>query len=277
MVARSVESIVREVETLRESGVREVSLLAQDIGSYSHGGKRLPDLVESIVDTGIDWIRVFYVHPSSLTLDFARRLFEHPSVCRYLELPVQHASDRLLKRMGRRYTRKGLEATLAGVREEFPDVFVRSEVIVGFPGESEDDFDELKSFVEWARFASVGVFVYSRERGTSAARLSDAVPDEVASERVAEINDLQRSVAFGLLSDQVGRRHRILVDRAIENRGGTRGDSSYAGRHYGQAYEIDGEVYLKASRLAVGGFVEARVTEADAYDLTAELLGGQSP
>jgi ribosomal protein S12 methylthiotransferase len=277
MVSRTIEAIVREVKTLRGEGVREVSLLAQDITSYRDGHRRLPDLVDAIVGTGVEWVRLFYVHPGSLTVDLARRFFEHPSVCRYLEVPVQHASDRMLRLMGRQHTRAHLDRVLGGIREEFPDAVVRSEVIVGFPGESDEDFSELKSFIESVRFASLGVFVYSAEEGTAAATREEKVVAAVCSERAAEIADIQNSITFGLLSSERGRRQRVLVDRRIEKEPGARAGFSHAGRYYGQAYEIDGEVYLKGRGLAEGDFVMARITDADAFDLEAEVDEPQSP
>ncbi len=272
MVSRTKDSIVREVERLMEDGVKEVSLLAQDVASYSDGRERFADLVGAIAETGVDWVRVLYLHPSSLSVDLVKRIFEYPSVCRYLEVPIQHASDRMLERMGRHYTRKHLERLLAGIRREFPDVLVRSEVMVGFPGEDDADFDELKSFVETAQFASLGVFVYSREAGTAAHSLAAGPADRAGPDRASEIVDIQRSVTFGLLSEQKGKRHRVLVDRAVEPGEDGPGNFPYAGRFYGQAYEIDGEVYLDARDLDVGGFVEARITNADVFDLEGELV-----
>ena len=157
-----------------------MNLVAQDLASYSSGARRLPDLVDAIAETGVQWIRLFYVHPAGLTVDMARRLFEHPSVCRYLDLPVQHGSDRVLRRMGRRHTRGYVERLVAAIRRDWPDVVVRSEVMVGFPGEDDDDFDELRSFVQSIGFASLGVFVYSPEPGTAAASLDGRVPGGVA-------------------------------------------------------------------------------------------------
>jgi ribosomal protein S12 methylthiotransferase len=276
MVSRPAEAVVREVAALREEGVREVSLLAQDITSYRDGRTGFPDLVDAIAGTGVEWIRVFYVHPASYSIELARRMFEHPSVCRYLELPVQHASDRLLRLMRRGHTRAELERLLGAVRREFPDVVVRSEVIVGFPGETDLDFEDLKSLVENAGFASLGVFVYSPEQGTGAARLAERVDPSAAAERAAEIADLQRSITFGLLSGELGRRHRVLVDRRLERRG-ERAGFSHAGRYYGQAYEIDGEVYMKGPGLQEGVFAEVRITDADAFDLEAQTEDPQSP
>ena len=275
MVSRPTEAIVREIEALRREGVKEVSLLAQDIASYRDGRSRFPELVDAIARTGVDWIRVFYVHPASLSVEFARRVFAHPSVCRYLELPIQHASDRMLRLMGRGHNRAHLESVLGRVRQEFPDIVVRSEVIVGFPGETEEDFDDLKRFVESAGFASLGVFVYSREEGTRAAALGTPVEPAVAAERSSEITDIQNSVTFGFLSDERGKRHRVLVDRRLER--GVRPGFTHAGRYYGQAYEIDGEVYIRGRGVEPGGFSVVRITDADAFDLEAEAVDPQSP
>jgi ribosomal protein S12 methylthiotransferase len=277
MTSRPAESIVREVEGLAADGVKEISLLAQDITSYSDGRRRLPDLVDSIARTGIEWVRVFYLHPGALTVDLARRIFEHPSVCRYLEIPVQHASDRILEAMGRRYTRKHIEHVIEGIRREFPDVVIRSEVMVGYPGEEDEDFDRLKDFIASIGFASLGVFTYSPEPRTPAVLLEAGVPRDVASDRAVEIADIQKSVTFGVLSDQKGKRHRILVDRAIDTGVEACRRFSHAGRYYGQALDIDGEVYIEAVDLAVGEFVEARITEANAFDLEARVDHPQRP
>ncbi|UCG53147.1 MAG: 30S ribosomal protein S12 methylthiotransferase RimO [Candidatus Latescibacterota bacterium] len=269
--SRSFRSIVGEVEALVEDGVKEVSLLSQDITSYAANGKRFPDLVDAIAGTGIEWIRIFYMNPGSLTLGLARRLFEHPSVCRYLEVPVQHASDRILERMRRSYKKSEIQRVLDEIRGEFPDVVIRSEVIVGFPGEEDLDFEELKQFVEAAEFASLGVFVYSPEPNTDAAGLGGTVSDSVGTQRAAELTDVQRSVTFGLLSREIGGRRRILVDRRVEEGSGTYPGCGYAGRFYGQAYEIDGEVYLRGGAPEIGTFVDARVTDTDVFDLEAVL------
>jgi len=269
MISRPVDSIVGEVEGLIDNGVREVSLLAQDITSYHSDGRRFADLVDAIAATGIDWIRIYYVHPGSLTLDLARRVFEHPAVCRYLESPIQHASDRILQRMQRPYTRAGLERLFNGMRKEFPDVRVRSEVIVGFPGEEDSDFEALKRFVEETEFASLGIFAYSPEPNTPAAQLNGAVADDVKRERVEELSDLQNAITFGLHDAERGSVHKILVDRL-------RDDSlcdgyKYAGRYYGQALEVDGEVLLRGDGLAIGEFVSAVITDTDVFDLRGEV------
>lgn len=270
MVSRPVASIVREVRNLVDRGVKEVSLLAQDITSYRDGDRRLPDLVSAIADTGVDWIRIFYVHPGSLTVDLARRLFEHPNVCRYLEAPIQHASDTVLRRMRRPYTRAHLERLFGTLRDEFPDLRVRSEVIVGFPGETEDDFRELLEFVEWVKFSSLGVFTYSPEQSTPAAVLEPIVPDGVKSERVTELSSLQEAVTFGLHCAEQGVLRRVLVDRKLAADGPS--GFQYAGRYYGQALEVDSEIWLKGEGLPIGQFVDARITDSDSLDLRAEVV-----
>jgi ribosomal protein S12 methylthiotransferase len=274
MESRPVDSIVREVEGLRDEGVKEVSLLAQDITSYHDGRRRFPDMVDAVAATGIDWIRIFYVHPGSLTRETAGRLFEHPAVCRYLESPIQHVSDRLLDRMGRYYTRRHIEEVFGAIRNDYPDVVIRSEVIVGYPGETDEEFDALKEFVSGIGFASLGVFPYSPEPGTRAADLSEAVPEDLRMERAEEIIAVQQSVSFGFLSALKGADLRILVDRELDDASPPPSypDCGFAGRYYGQALEIDGEVYLKGKGVEVGEFVGAKVTDADAFDLEAEVL-----
>ncbi len=274
MASRSIDSIVREVEGLRQEGVKEVSLLAQDITSFHDRGKRFPDLVDAVVGTGVEWIRVFYVHPGSLSLDIARRLFEHPAVCRYLESPIQHSSDHLLDRMGRHYTRRHLEDVFGAIRNDFADVVIRSEVIVGFPGETEEDFEGLKDFVSGIGFASLGVFPFSPEPGTPAATMDGMVHQALGQERAEELIDIQKSVSFGFLSDQKGSCHKILVDRRVNDSEipGAYPGCDFAGRYYGQAFEIDGEVYIKGEGVEVGEFIDARITDADAFDMEAEVL-----
>jgi ribosomal protein S12 methylthiotransferase len=269
MISRTLRSIVDEVESLRNNGLREVCLLAQDITSYGYDGRRFADLVDAIASTGVDWIRIYYVHPGSLSLDLARRLFDHPSVCRYLESPIQHASDRILKRMRRPYTRERLSSLFSGIRREFPDIRVRSEVIVGFPGEEERDFEELKRFVEEMEFASLGIFAYSPEANTPAASLDGVVPDDVKRARAAELSDLQDAITFGLHDAERGAVHSVLVDRLRDDSSGD--GYPYAGRYYGQAPEVDGEVLIKGEGLATGEFVSAVITDADVFDLRGEV------
>jgi ribosomal protein S12 methylthiotransferase len=270
-VSRSADSIVREVDALVARGVREVTLLAQDIVSYRDGTSRFADVVDRLAATGVDWIRIFYVHPAGITVDHIARLFEHPSVCRYLEMPVQHCSTRLLERMKRSYDRAHVEKLIQDVRASFPDVVIRSEVIAGFPGETEEEFEELKNFLSDFEFDSLGVFPYSPEPGTEAAPLAAADTAAVASRRAAELSEVQEAASFGARARFRDKTLRVLVDRKMEP-----GETGYegctrAGRFYGQALDIDGEVYLDGDSRP-GDFVDVRITDTDVFDLRGESL-----
>jgi ribosomal protein S12 methylthiotransferase len=269
-VSRSAGAIVREVDALVSRGVREVTLLAQDIVSYRDGPLRFTDLVDRIVSTGVEWIRIFYVHPAGLGVEHIAPLFAHASVCRYLEMPVQHSSSRLLERMRRSYDREHVARLIAHVRAAFPDVVIRSEAIVGFPGETDAEFEDLKAFVGDFAFDSLGVFPYSPEPGTEAASFGDAVAPELARERAAELASVQEAASFAARARFKDRTLRVLVDREAEPGEGAFGECAHAGRFYGQALEIDGEVYLSGPA-TVGRFVEARVIETDVFDLRAEV------
>lgn len=264
-LCRSVADIVAEVEGLVGRGVREVTLLAQDIVSYAHEGRKIHDLVAGISATGVDWIRIFYVHPAGLDVGYLRRLLELPSVVPYLEMPVQHASNRILARMARSHDREAAVRLLQDARRAFPDIVIRSEVIVGFPGETDAEMEELKAFIEEFRFDSLGIFPYSPEPGTKAATLPDRVDPATVRDRVEELSSLQEAISFGARSRFVGRTLPVLVDRTAdaEEADGAR----FAGRFHGQALEVDGEVYIEGDGIEVGSFVEVRITDAGPYDL----------
>ncbi len=270
--SRSPASILREIENLLERKVKEITLLSQDILSYRYDGVNFPDLLEQIVGTGVDWIRIFYLHPASLTLATVRRLFEHKSVCRYLEIPFQHASDTILTRMRRSHDRRRLEKLFSGLRSEFPDAVIRSEAIVGFPGETEKDFEILKEFVAKARFYSLGIFPFSPEPGTEAASFENLVPEEIAADRAAELASGQEAVSFDFSSGYLGKSLPVLVDREIRSEECIFENCDFAGRFYGQALEIDGEVYLKGTGIAPGDFITVRIVDTDIYDLKGEMV-----
>jgi ribosomal protein S12 methylthiotransferase len=265
--SRAFDSIVREVDGLVARGVKEVSLLAQDIVAYGDRGRKFVDLVGAVAGTGVEWIRIYYFHPAGIELEYLQRVFDHPSVVRYLEMPVQHASTRILERMKRSHDRAHLEHLLEGLRTEIPGLVVRSEVIVGFPGETDDDFDELKAFVEEFEFDSLGIFPYSREPGTRASELDGSIDEDTKRSRVEELSEIQQAVSFGARSRFLGTTQRVLIDREVgvgeEGFGGCR----YAGRFYGQALEVDGEVFVEAGDLDVGGFVDVDINDTGVFDL----------
>lgn len=266
--SRAADSIVREVDSLVSRGVREVTLLAQDIVSYRDAaGTHFHELVDRLAKTGVEWIRIFYIHPAGLSVDYIARLFEHPQVCRYLEMPVQHSSTRLLELMKRSYRKEHVEALVTGIRSAFPDVVIRSEVIVGFPGETDDEFEDVKAFVGDFAFDSLGVFPYSPEPGTDAASFAKPVSAAIIADRASELAATQEAASFSARARFRGQVMRVLVDRESHEGAGAR----FAGRFYGQALEIDGEVYV-AGNAEVGQFVDARVTDTDVFDLYARVV-----
>jgi len=267
-VSRSADSIVREVDNLVARGVKEVTLLAQDIITYRDGTTRFSDLVNRIAATGVDWVRIFYLHPAGLEMRHIEPLFEHPSVCRYLEMPVQHSSSRILERMQRSYDRAHIEKLMAGIRNAFPDVVIRSEVIVGFPGETDAEFDELKAFLGEFTFDSLGVFPYSPEPGTRAPELDGQLHPELIRERATEVTELQEALSFAARSRFQGATLRVLIDRELD---ADESGAGHAGRFYGQAPDIDGEVFVTGDA-RLGEFAEVRVTETDVFDLSGEVI-----
>ena len=265
---RPVAEIVGEIEGLVARGTKEVTLLAQDIVSYASGGRKLAELMTAITDTGVDWVRIFYLHPAGIGVDYLNRLLDHPAVCRYLEMPVQHSSTRLLERMNRSYDRMHIENLIRGVRAAHPDIVIRSEVIVGFPGETETEFDDLKGFVEEFEFDSLGIFPYSREPGTVAAEMAEQVSPDVIQNRVEELSTLQEAFSYGARARFEGRALKVLVDRQLEGDEGLFDGCGWAGRFYGQALDVDGEVYLESNKpLEVGSFVQATIVDTGTFDL----------
>jgi ribosomal protein S12 methylthiotransferase len=253
-------------------GVREVTLLSQDLVSYRDDGGGFTDLVGEVAKTGVDWIRLFYLHPAGLSIDRVRRLFERDAVVRYMEMPIQHVADELLARMGRSHDRAHLERLIAGIRKEFPDAVIRSEVIVGFPGETDAHFEELLRFVNEIEFDSLGVFPYSPEPGTEAETLTGALPEAEVRHRVEELTAAQEAVSFGVQASRVGKSLDVLVDRRCGPEEQPAG--GVAGRFYGQAPEIDGEVFVSAPAADIGEFVRVRITDSGVFDLMGEPVSG---
>ena len=267
-VARPIPDVVREVEGMVERGVREVTLLSQDLLSYKDSGGGFTQLVGEVARTGVDWIRLFYLHPAGMSLDLVKRLFECEAVVPYMEMPIQHVADGLLARMRRSHDRAHLERLITGIRREFPAAVIRSEVIVGFPGETDAHFEELLQFISEIEFDSLGVFPYSREPGTEAQRFTDAIPEAEVRHRVEELTAVQEAISFGVQAAWVGKSLDILVDRRC--RPDEQPAGGVAGRFYGQAPEIDGEVFVATPMAEIGEFIRVRITESGVFDLRGE-------
>ena len=267
--SRTHESIVAEAERLAANGVKELLLISQDTTFYGiDRGDRgaLARLLRALnqID-GLEWIRMLYLYPTTITDDVLEAMAESSKVCKYVDLPLQHASDRVLKRMKRPGTRAGYERLLNRIRERVPGVTLRTTFIVGFPGETDEDYAELESFIESVGFDHVGVFTYSHEEGTSAHGLEDDVPAAVKKRRQAGLMRLQRRLVQRTQRSRIGSQVRILVDGPSSEH-----DLVLRGRMEGQAPEIDPQVYLTdcdPSELPPGQFIQAEVVGSRAYDL----------
>jgi ribosomal protein S12 methylthiotransferase len=274
--SRSHESIVAEAERLAAQGVKELLLISQDTTFYGiDRGERgaLARLLRALnqID-GLEWIRMLYLYPTTITDDVLDAMAESSKVCKYVDLPLQHASDSVLKRMKRPGTRAGYERLLGRIRERVPGVTLRTTFIVGFPGETDADYAELESFVESVGFDHVGVFTYSHEEGTSAHGLADDVPAAVKKRRQSGVMRLQRRLVARAQRSRIGKQVRILVDGPSSEH-----DLVLRGRMEGQAPEIDPQVYLTdcdPSDFSAGQFIQAEVVGNRAYDLVVRPLSG---
>ncbi|CAA7602500.1 Ribosomal protein S12 methylthiotransferase RimO [Acididesulfobacillus acetoxydans] len=270
--SRTEEAVLAEVRRLAAEGVKEVILVAQDTSRYGWdlcGELRLPVLIRKIAGVeGIRWIRLMYCYPDLVTDELIDTMRQEAKVCRYLDLPLQHASDKVLREMNRRGTCAGSKELIGKLRQALPDIRIRTTLITGFPGESEEEFEQLLHFVQETEFDRLGVFAYSREESTTAARRSDQVPPEIAEARRDRVMALQQEVALRRQGRWVGRTLRVLLEELLP-------DGRWLGRTEGDAPEIDGQVYVenKTTRcLCPGDFVAVKVLEADSYDLTGEVV-----
>lgn len=283
--SRPVDAVLEEARWLAAGGVRELHLVAQDLTHYGFDLPGRPDLLDLATALsgvqGIEWIRLLYAHPAHLTRRLRQGLFAVPKVVRYLDLPVQHASDRILRRMNRPYTAARVREHVRWLREHVPGITLRSTVIVGFPGETEAEFTALCRFVDEMRFERLGVFTYSREPGTPSFDLAGRPRRSTALRRLHRLVEIQMQVAATAAAAQVGARQRLLVDARLDGpdpEGAPLAAGALAlGRGEGEALDIDGSVFLEAGdvppeRIVPGAFVEALVTAADVYDRRARAL-----
>lgn len=264
--SRSIESIVSEAEALAQQGVREISLIAQDSTNYGtdlYDTFMLPALLNRLSEVpGIEWIRLHYAYPGFFTDELIDVFANNPKVCKYIDMPLQHSEDLILKRMRRPGRQKDARELINKIRERIPDVAVRTSLIVGFPGETEEDFENLCKFVEEMRFDRLGVFAFSMQEDTPAARLPDQVDEEVKEYRAAALMELQRSIASEISSEKVGKVLDVLVER-YDGR-----SDVYVGRSQYDAPEVDGEVFVRAEDVEIGTIVPVQITHAYEYDLS---------
>ncbi len=270
--SRSIADIVEEAKQLESWGVKEISLIAQDLtffGRESGGKETLEDLLRALLrETGLAWLRLMYAYPAFLTDGLFAIMSTEKRVCKYLDLPIQHASDRILKAMRRNYTKADLRDQIGRIRRAMPDIALRTTVLVGYPGENDDDFRELMDFVEETRFRHLGGFAYSDEEGTHAFDLNPKVPAEVAEARLGQVMDLQREISREQNQARLGSILEVIVDSVARDDG-----FHYAGRSEGDAPEVDGRVLIEGPEEAeIGSFREVRITGSREYDWEARLL-----
>jgi ribosomal protein S12 methylthiotransferase len=265
-VSRPIEDILIEANHLAMNGVREIILIAQDSTYYGldrSGRRELATLLEKVANVrGIEWVRLMYAYPAKFPLDILPVIAREPAIVKYLDMPIQHVSDVVLKSMRRGMTRRALMKLIEQIRSQVPEIALRTTLIVGYPNESDREFEELLSFVEEAEFDRLGAFAYSQEENTTAHELGDPVAAEVKQERIARIMEAQRAISARKNEALIGRRERVLVE-------GEQG-GEYICRSYRDAPEVDGEVYVTSPRpLAIGEFVEVEFTDSADYDLFA--------
>ena len=265
-----MEHLLEEAQNLADGGVKELILVAQETTVYGkdlYGKKSLHILLKKLCEIrGIRWIRILYCYPEEIYDELIETIRDEKKICHYLDLPIQHASDRILKRMGRRTTQAELVEIVNKLRREIPDIVLRTTLISGFPGETQEDHEELMSFVDEMEFDRLGVFTYSPEEDTPAATMPDQVAEEVKEARRDEIMELQQEISYDKGTDRIGQELLVMIEGKVAD------ESAYIGRTYGDAPKVDGYIFVQTGELLMtGDFAKVRVTGALEYDLIGEL------
>lgn len=265
-----MERLLSQAEYLAEQGVRELILVAQETTVYGkdlYGEKSLHILLKKLCQIpGIQWIRVLYCYPEEIYPELIQTMKEEPKICHYLDLPIQHCSDRILKRMGRRTTKQELVDIVETLRREIPDIILRTTLITGFPGETQEDHEELMEFIDTMEFDRLGVFTYSPEEDTPAAIMPDQIDEEVKLDRQAELMELQQEISLDKGNDKIGSVVEVMIEGKVAD------ENAYVARTYGDAPNVDGYIFVNTStELMSGDFARVHVTGALEYDLIGEL------
>ena len=265
-----MENLISEARELAGKGVKELILVAQETTIYGqdiYGHKALSELLRKLCKIdGICWIRILYCYPEEIDDELIRTIHDEKKICHYLDIPIQHASDDVLKRMGRRTDRKHLQETIDKLRREIPDICLRTTLITGFPGETQAEHEELLDFVDSMEFDRLGVFPYSQEEDTAAALMPDQIPDEVKEERQAQLMELQQEIAFDAAQNMVGSVLTAMIEGKVAD------ENAYVARTYKDAPNVDGFLFINTDReLMTGDFVRVKITASYEYDLIGEL------
>lgn len=270
-----LEKLVTEAKALAEGGVKELILVAQETTLYGmdlYGKKSLPKLLQELAQiSGICWIRILYCYPEEITDELIETIATEPKVCHYLDIPIQHASDAVLKRMGRRTTQADLREVIEKLRKRIPDICLRTTLISGFPGETQEDFEELYNFADEMEFDRLGVFAYSQEEDTPAANMPEQIAEEIKEARRDELMELQQEIAFEKAEDMIGRGLVAMIEGKVAD------EDVYVARTYRDAPNVDGYLFVNTTAsLVTGDFVKVMVTDANEYDLIGEIYHEQN-
>ncbi len=269
--SRPMERLLREARELVSGGVREINLIAQDITTYGRdltGGESLESLIVDLAAIeGLSWIRLLYAYPDGISESLVRLIRDEAKVCKYLDIPLQHISDPILKRMNRRSSEADIRALIGKLRSEIPGIALRTSFIVGFPGETEEDFNRLMHFVEEVQFERLGVFCYSREDGTPAAAMDDQISERIKRERYKKLMRAQARVSFKRNRRLLGTMEQVIIEGYSEET-----ELLLKGRSSRQAPDIDGQVYITAGNANIGEIVTMRITDSSDYDLIGEIV-----
>ena len=266
-----MERLVTQAKEMAEEGVKELILVAQETTVYGtdiYGKKSLHILLKELCKIkGIRWIRVLYCYPEEIYDELIQTMKEEKKICHYLDLPIQHASDRILKRMGRRTSKQQLIDTITKLRKEIPDIALRTTLITGFPGETQEQHEEVMEFVDEMEFERLGVFTYSPEEDTPAATMPDQIDEEVKEDRQADIMELQQEIVFDQAEDMIGKEVLVMIEGKVAD------ENAYVGRTYRDAPNVDGLIFVNTDEeLMTGDFAKVKVTGAAEYDLIGELI-----
>ena len=266
-----MERLLKEAQDLAEQGVKELILVAQETTLYGkdlYGEKSLPKLLRELCKiSGIRWIRILYCYPEEITDELIQVIKEEPKICHYLDLPIQHANDTILKRMGRRTSKQELIDIVQKLRKEIPDICLRTTLITGFPGETQEQHEEVMEFIDTLEFDRLGAFTYSPEEDTPAATFENQIDEEVKEDRQADIMELQQEIAFDKAEDMIGREVLVMIEGKVAD------ENAYVGRTYRDAPNVDGLIFINTDvELISGDFAKVKVTGALDYDLIGELM-----
>ena len=266
-----MEELIEEAKQLAQKGIKELVLVAQEVTLYGkdiYKEKVLPKLLKELCKIdGIEWIRILYCYPEEITDELIQVMKEEEKICHYIDMPIQHSEDTILKKMGRRTTKAQIKEVIGKLREAMPDISIRTTLITGFPGETEEEHDSLMEFVDEMEFDRLGVFTYSKEEDTKAAEFEDQVPEEIKERRKEEIMQLQQEVSYDLNQEMIGKELDVLIEGYLFD------EDVYVGRSYKDAPNVDGYVFVSSEEEIISGsFVKVKIKEAEEYDLIGDVV-----